>query len=156
MVLFEGETVEYLVYSCMVPAATTTTEIIAPGAERVLHLGSWWQVFIAELAPTPGRMGSTLRATIAMLVGIVLMALVGNSAFIMCPVTSMTESTPGTLHSPGLLLRRILTSVACGAYSIMLVAAFAQARPFECGDRLGVVDRNAGNAQRQAQVFSRV
>jgi uncharacterized membrane protein YgaE (UPF0421/DUF939 family) len=125
--LFEGETVGYLVYSCMVPAATTTTEIIAPGAERILHVGSWWQVFIAELAPTPGRMGSTLRATIAMLVGIVLMALVGNSAFIMCPVTSMTESTPGTLHSPGLLLRRILTSVACGAYSIMLVAAFAQA-----------------------------
>ena len=110
----------------MVPAATTTTEIIAPGAEHVLHVDSWWQVFIAELAPTPGRMGSTLRATVAMLVGIVLMALVGNPAFIMCPVTAMTESTPGTLHSPGLLLRRILTSAACGMFSIMLVAAFAQ------------------------------
>ena len=120
------ETVECLVYSSPVFAATNTPEIIAPGAERILHLGSWWQVFIAELAPTPGRVGSTLRATIAMVVGIVLVALVGNSAFIMCPVTAMTESTPGTVHSPQLLLRRILTSAACGAFSIMLVAAFAQ------------------------------
>jgi len=116
------------VHSChYVDVASNTPEIIAPGAERILHVGSWWEVFIAELAPTPGRVGSTLRATTAMLVGIVLMALVGDPAFIMCPVTAMTESTPGTVHSPGLLLRRILTSVACGTFSIMLVAAFAQA-----------------------------
>lgn len=101
--------------------------IIAPGAERIMHLGTWWQVFFDELTPTPGRWKSTLRATIAMLAGVALTAFVGESSFVMCGVTAMTESTPGTVHSPTLLFKRVATSAACGLYSIMLVAAFPQA-----------------------------
>ena len=92
-----------------------------------MHAGTWWQVFFSELTPTPGRWKSTLRATVAMIVGIALTALVGESSFVMCAVAAMTESTPGTVHSPSLLFKRFGTSAACGLFSIMLVATFPQA-----------------------------
>lgn len=107
--------------------ASSIPTIIAPGAERIMHAGSWWQVFFSELTPTPGRWKSTLRATVAMIVGIALTALVGESSFVMCAVAAMTESTPGTVHSPSLLFKRFGTSAACGLFSIMLVATFPQA-----------------------------
>jgi enoyl-[acyl-carrier-protein] reductase (NADH) len=107
--------------------ASSIPTIIAPGAERIMHAGTWWQVFFSELTPTPGRWKSTLRATVAMIVGIALTALVGESSFVMCAVAAMTESTPGTVHSPSLLFKRFGTSAACGLFSIMLVATFPQA-----------------------------
>ena len=102
---------------------------IAPGAERILHLGTTLEVFLAELRPTPGRLQATVRATIAVMVGVVLAALVGDPAFVMCPVTAMTESTPGTVHSPGLLARRVLLSFLCAGASIVIVATVPQAQP---------------------------
>lgn len=107
--------------------ASSIPKIIAPGAERIMHVGSWFQVFFAELAPTPGRWKSSLRATVSVIVGIALTALVGESAFVMCAVTAMTESTPGTVHSPSLLFKRVGTSALCGLYAIALVATFPQA-----------------------------
>ena len=101
----------------------------APGAERILHLGTTLEVFLAELRPTPGRLQATVRATIAVMVGVVLAAMVGDPAFVMCPVTAMTESTPGAVHSPGLLARRVLLSFLCAGASIVIVAAFPQAQP---------------------------
>ncbi len=94
--------------------ASSIPTIIAPGSERIMHAGTWWQVFFSELTPTPGRWKSTLRATVAMIVGIALTALVGESSFVMCAVAAMTESTPGTVHSPSLLFKRFGTSAACG------------------------------------------
>lgn len=112
-------------------AAVTETDrpTIAPGVERILHLGTTMQVFLAELRPTPGRLQATVRATVAVMVGVVLAAMVGNPAFVMCPVTAMTESTPGTVHSPGLLARRILLSFLCAGASIVIVASVPQAQP---------------------------
>jgi uncharacterized membrane protein YccC len=100
-----------------------------PGAGRVLHLGSTLEVFLDELRPVPGRLQAAIRATGAVLVGIVLAAMVADPAFVMCPVTAMTESTPGTLHSPGLLVRRIVLSYLCAITAIVLVATVPQIQP---------------------------
>ena len=108
------------------PVPETRPTLIAPGAERILHRSSWWQVFVAELAPTSGRLQASLRATAAMVGGLLLAAMVGDPNFVICPVTAMTESVPGTLHTPGLLLRRVAMSGLCAALSIGLVVAFPQ------------------------------
>ena len=100
-----------------------------PGAGRVLHLGSTLEVFLDELRPVPGRLQATIRSTVAVVVGIVLAAMVADPAFVMCPVTAMTESTPGTLHSPGLLVRRIVLSYLCAIAAIVLVATVPQIQP---------------------------
>ena len=97
--------------------ATATTH--APGAEQVLHLRSLVQVFLNELRPMPGRMQATMRATVAVMTGVVLAAMVADPSFVMCPVTAMTESTPGTAHSLGLLWRRVLVSFLCSGAAVM-------------------------------------
>ncbi len=83
-------------------------------------------VLIRELARTPGRLQSTLRATIAVMVALILAVIVAQPAFIWCPVVAMTESTPGTVHSPSLLLRRLLSSLLCALYGIAVVSIFPQ------------------------------
>jgi multidrug resistance protein MdtO len=107
----------------------TDRPTIAPGAERILHLGTTLEVFLAELRPTAGRLQATVRATIAVMAGVVLAAMVGNPAFVMCPVTAMTESTPGTVHSPRLLAQRVMLSFLCAGASILIVASVPQAQP---------------------------
>jgi len=103
-----------------------STFLIAPGADRILRWEAWWPVFVAELAPTPGRWQATLRAAACTMTGVVLAAMVGESAFAMIAMAAMTESSPGSVHSPALLLKRCASSVACAIYAILLVAAFPQ------------------------------
>jgi hypothetical protein len=102
------------------------TSLIAPGADRILHWEAWWPVFVAEMAPTPGRWQATLRAAACTMTGVVLAAMVGESAFAMVAMAAMTESSPGSVHSPALLLKRCASSAACALYAILLVAAFPQ------------------------------
>ncbi|MBM4007558.1 MAG: hypothetical protein FJ292_08410 [Planctomycetes bacterium] len=106
---------------------TATTH--APGAEQVLQLRSLVQVFLNELRPMPGRVQATIRATVAVMTGVVLAAMVADPSFVMCPVTAMTESTPGTAHSLGLLWRRVLVSFLCSGAAIVLVMSVPQSQP---------------------------
>jgi hypothetical protein len=104
------------------------TQASAPPAfsDPILRPGSVGAVFLAELRPTPGRMQSALRTTVAMTCGVLLSALVAEPAFALTPVAAMTETSPGTVHSPGLLVRRVLTSFLCSLAAIVLVASVPQ------------------------------
>lgn len=96
-------------------------------AERLLRPGSLLRVFVDELRPTPGRWQATLRTTVATMVGVVLAAMVGGGAFATCPLAAMTESSPGSVHSPMLLIKRVMASFACAGASILLVMSVPQA-----------------------------
>ncbi|NBX36701.1 MAG: FUSC family protein [Planctomycetes bacterium] len=96
--------------------------------DLVLTRGSFLQVFIRELAPAPGRLASTIRATTAVLSAVVLTVWVGNASFAMCPLAALTECSPGTVWTLGLAIRRILVSLACALVSIGIVAAVPQSQ----------------------------
>lgn len=97
-------------------------------ADLVLHKGSLLRVFVQELAPTPGRLASALRATAAVLSAVVLTVWIGDPNFAMCPLAALTECSPGTVWTVGLVVRRILASFGCSLVSIGIVAAFPQAQ----------------------------
>ncbi len=96
--------------------------------DLVLTRGSFLRVFVRELAPAPGRLASSIRATAAVLSAVVLTVWVGNASFAMCPLAALTECSPGTVWTVGLAIRRILVSFVCALVSIGIVAAVPQAQ----------------------------
>jgi multidrug resistance protein MdtO len=95
-------------------------------SDPILRPGSVGAVFLAELRPTPGRMQSALRTTVAMTCGVLLSALVSEPGFAITPLAAMTETSPGTVHSPELLVRRVLASFLCALAGIVVVASVPQ------------------------------
>ena len=118
---------------------STPSPINLAGAERILHRGTWWNVLLAEQMPAHGRVRASLRVTIALALALVLTALVGNGAFVLCPITVLTELQPGISHTPMLLLKRIAVALVIGVCAVALVAAFPQNAPMLFALILGVL-----------------